>query len=100
MFITIIENIARPLTASQRGKGKRVGGSSVAAVVPVVVTVIVEIVVAAVPVAATDAGVNRHAAPTGSPKQASAMVPVNPVDDATASEIEPDEPGAEICTVG
>jgi hypothetical protein len=100
MFITMIENIASPLTASQRGKGKRVGGSSVAAVVPVVVTVIVEIVVAAVPAAVMDAGVNWQAAPTGSPKQASVMVPVNPVDEATASEIEPDEPGAEICTVG
>ena len=100
MFITTIENIARPLRASQRGKGWRVGGCSIATAVPVVVTVIVEVVVAAVPVAVMDAGANWHAAPAGSPKQASVMVPVNPVDVATASEIEPDEPGAEICTVG
>ena|ERR1700722_1512122 len=100
MFSTTIEKIAKPLRASQRGRGERVGGCSMATVVPVVVTVIVEVVVAGVPVAVMDAGANWHAAPVGSPEQASVIEPLNPVDDATASEIEPDEPGAEIWTVG
>jgi hypothetical protein len=39
-----------------------------------------------------------HAAPTGSPEQESVMVPLNPVDDSTETELEPEDPGVEIAT--
>jgi hypothetical protein len=45
-----------------------------------VVTVIVELVFVILPVAAIEDGLNTHAAPPGSPVQASAMVPVKPVE--------------------
>jgi hypothetical protein len=39
-----------------------------------------------------------HAAPAGSPKQERVMVPLNPVDDETDTELEPEDPGAEMAT--
>lgn len=64
-----------------------------------VVTVIVEAVFVAVPVALIEEGLNWQAAPAGSPEQARVMVPLNPVDEETTTEVEPEEPGAEIVTV-
>ena len=60
---------------------------------------IVEEVVVGVPAALIEAGLNRQAAPTGSPEQARVMVPLKPVEEETETEVEPEEPGAEIVTV-
>jgi hypothetical protein len=64
----------------------------------VVVTVIAEEVVVSVPVAAIEDWLNRQAAPLGNPEQARVMVPVNPVEEETETEVEPDPPGAEMGT--
>ena len=64
-----------------------------------VVTVIAEEVVVGVPVALIEAGLNWQAAPAGSPEQARVMVPLKPVDQESARDVEPEEPGAEIVTV-
>ena len=70
------------------------------AVVPAatVVTVIPEEVVVSVPVAAIEDWLNRQVAPVGNPEHARVMVPVNPVEEETETEVEPDEPGAETST--
>ena len=60
----------------------------------VVVIVIVEAVVARVPAAVTVEGLNVHLAPTGSPEHERVMLPLNPVELATASETVPADPGA------
>ena len=56
--------------------------------------VMVEVVVAGVPAAVTLDGLNVQVAPTGSPEQERAMVPLNPVEFTTAREVVPADPGA------
>jgi hypothetical protein len=75
------------------------GGSSLA-VVPAaaVVTVIVEEVVDSVPGAVIEDWLNIQVAPVGKPEHARVMVPVKPVEEETETEVEPDDPGAEIGT--
>jgi DNA/RNA endonuclease YhcR with UshA esterase domain len=63
-----------------------------------VLTVIVEVVVFNVPGAVIEAGLNVQAAPAGSAEQAREMVPLNPVEDETITELAPVEPGAEMVT--
>jgi hypothetical protein len=93
--ITTEKNAKIPI-ASQRENGERAGETSLAVVVAaaVVVIVIVEAVVVGAPVAATVEGLNVHVAPTGRPEHESVMVPLNPVEDKTASEVVPADPGA------
>jgi len=77
----------------------RRGGSSMAEDPgAVVVTVIAEGVVLSVPGAVIEDWLNRQPAPMGNPEQAREMVPVNPVEEETATEVEPDAPGAETAT--
>jgi len=84
--------------ASQPKCGACGGCRWAAAAAAVVVTVIVDVLDWGVPAAVTEAGANVQAAPVGSPEQASLMVPLNPVDDETETELCPDAPGAETCT--
>jgi hypothetical protein len=58
----------------------------------------VEEVVVAVPVPLIDEGVNWHAAPAGRPEQARVIVPVNPLEAETATEVDPEDPGVAIVT--
>jgi hypothetical protein len=51
-----------------------------------------------VPVAFIEEGLNTHVAPAGSPEQARVIVPVNPVEDDTFTDVDPDAPGALIAT--
>lgn len=89
------EKNAKKTIASQREYEARPGEASFAVVAAaVVVTVIVDAVVAGVPAAATVEGLNVQAAPTGRPEHTSEMVPLNPVELATASEVVPADPGA------
>lgn len=90
--ITTEKNAKIP-TASQRENGARAGECRIA-VVAVVVIVIVDAVVAGVPAAVTVEGENVQAAPTGRPEHETVMVPLNPVEDKTATEVVPADPGA------
>jgi hypothetical protein len=94
-----MEKIAMLLRVSQGSRRGRRGERSKAVAVAVVVTVMVEEVVARVPVALIDDGLIWQAAPAGRPEQERAMVPLNPVEEDTETEVEPDDPGAEIVTV-
>ena len=85
--------------ASQPKCGACGGCRWAAAAAAVVVTVIVDVLDWGVPAAVTEAGANVQAAPVGSPEQASLMVPLNPVDDETETELCPDAPGADISTL-
>lgn len=95
--ITTTEKHMKHAMANQRVKGRRPGECSMAAAA-VVVTVIVGEVVVGVPVAVIDEGVNRQLAAVGSPEHVRVMVPLNPVEVDTETEVEPDDPGAEIAT--
>lgn len=64
------------------------------------VTVTVEEVVVSLPLGVIDAGLNVHAAPTGSPEHARAIAVVNPVEAEMETVAEPVAPGAVITTVG
>lgn len=64
----------------------------------VVVTLIAEEVVVALPVAFIEEGVNKQAAPEGRPEQERAMLPLNPVEKVTVTDVDPEDPGAEIFT--
>ena len=64
-----------------------------------VVIVIEAAVVLAVPFAVIVAGVIVHAASEGRPEQARLIVPVNPVELETVTDVVPEPPGAEINTV-
>jgi hypothetical protein len=68
------------------------------ALAAVVVTVIVELVVVSVPVLLTVGTLKLQLASEGSPEQASVIVPVNPPEETTDTEVEPEDPGAEIET--
>jgi len=93
------EKSMKPARVGQLAGSALCGGSSMA-VVPaaVVVTVIAEEVVVGVPVAVIGDWLNRQVAPLGNPEHARVMVPVNPVEEETETEVEPDEPGAETRT--
>ena len=95
-LISRIEKNIKVVAASHPLPEGRIEGRRVAAVPLVVVTVTVELVVVAVPVALIEEGLNTHAAPAGSPEQAREIVPLNPVDEETATEVDPDPPGAVI----
>lgn len=69
------------------------------AVVAVVVMVMATLVVFGVPLAATEVGLKMHCASEGNPEQASEIVPLKPVELEMLTELDPDPPGAEICTV-
>ena len=69
------------------------------AVDALVVTVIDTLVVVAVPFAVIDVGANMQAASDGSPEQARLMLPLNPLELETLTEVDPVPPGAEINTV-
>ena len=69
------------------------------AVAALVVTVIDTLVVLAVPFAMIDVGANMQAASDGSPEQAKLMLPLNPLELETLTELDPAPPGAEINTV-
>ena len=86
--------------ASQPKCGACGGCRWAAAAAAVVVTVIVDVLDWGVPAAVTEAGANVQAAPVGSPEQASAIVPLKPVDEETLTEVEPEAPGAEMFTCG
>jgi hypothetical protein len=69
------------------------------AVGTLVVTVIDALVVFAVPFAAILAGAKVHVASEGRPEQARLMLPLNPLELETLTEVDPVPPGAEINTV-
>jgi hypothetical protein len=64
-----------------------------------VVTVIETFVVLGVPLAVIVAGVNMQAASEGRPEQLRLMVPLKPVEFEIATDVCPDDPGAETSTV-
>jgi hypothetical protein len=74
-------------------------GNSLRAEAAVVVTAMDADVVVAVPFAVIELGVIAHVASRGRPAQASAIVPLNPVDVVTLTEETPVPPGAATVTV-
>jgi hypothetical protein len=96
--ISTIEKNIKLLNASQAVANGRIEGRSIALVPLLVVTVTVEAVVDAIPVVLIEGELNKQAAPAGSPEQARVIVPLNPVEEETATDVEPDNPGAEIIT--
>lgn len=85
--------------ASRFVRCKRRGKFGMAAVLAaVVVTAIVGDAVVGAPVAVIDDWLNRQVAPEGNPEQERVMVPVNPVEVLTDTDVEPDCPGAAIVT--
>ena len=64
-----------------------------------VVTVMETVVVLAVPAAEILAGAKVHVASDGRPEQARLMLPLNPLELETLTEVDPVPPGAEINTV-
>jgi len=88
----------KPTPGSQWARKSCRGECSNSAAAAVVVTVIVDGVVVSVPVAFIEEGLNTHVAPAGSPEQARVIVPVNPVEDDTFTDVDPDAPGALIAT--
>jgi len=85
--------------ASQLARCGRLGSwSAAAAPAAVVVTLMAEEVVESVPGAVIVVWLNRQRAPVGSPEQERAMVPVNPEEEETLTEVEADCPGAETVT--
>ena len=95
-LISRIEKNIKLFAASHPVPKGRIEGRSIALVPLLVVTVIVEVVVDAIPVVLIEEGLNTQAAPAGSPEQARVIVPVKPVDEETATEVDPDPPGAVI----
>jgi len=86
------------LPPASRRANKEPRGARSAAVAAVVLTVMVEEFVAMVPEAVIVDGLKVHDASLGSPEQEREMVPVNPVEFDTETELDPGDPGAEIFT--
>ncbi len=95
--ISRAEKSIKPPAASQCPKCRCPGDCSIA-VAAVVVTMIPEVTVVSVPLAVIVGVLNTHAASEGSPEQERVMALLNPVDQVTATELDPDAPGAETTT--